>query len=362
MLYNLIKKIKLDHFLFIMVIITMVIDLAILYSSSGNSIAVPLKQLTRFAIGITLMILIAQVKPQKIAKVAPYIYFICIFLLIFVYFKGHIGKGAQRWINLGFIKFEPSEIMKISLPIMLAATIHNNIIPISQRLILSCILIIIIPVAIIIKQPDLGTAILLVISGSCVIFLAGLSWRIITLIFTSIVISGPITWHFMHNYQKQRVFTFLNPESAPLTSGYHIIQSKIAIGSGGILGKGWLAGTQSHLNFLPENSTDFIFAHICEELGLIGGILVIILFIIITFRGYQIAFEAQDTFSRLSAAAISTNFFCYSFVNIGMTIGILPVVGVPLPLISYGGSFLVTTLVSFGILMSISCNKKLINS
>lgn len=354
--------IKIDAPLLLLITTTVMLGLVILYSSSGNSFATPTRQFARFIIGISAMLIMAQIKPTNIARLAPYLYIFGLCLLILVFFSGHIGKGAQRWINLGIINFEPSEVMKIALPLYIAKTLEEQSIPIKFWHVLRCFLIILLPVAITLKQPDLGTAILLTISGSCVIFLAGLSWRSIIYGISAVIISLPIGWHFLHDYQKNRVLTFINPESVPLTTGYHIIQSKIAIGSGGIWGKGWLSGTQSHLNYLPENSTDFIFSHICEEFGLIGAIVIILLLLSITMRGYYIALHAQNTFSRLVAAAISTNFFCYACINIGMTTGLLPVVGVPLPLISYGGSFLVTTLLGLGILMSIQANRKLITS
>ncbi len=351
-----------DFILIALILITVSFGIAVLYSSSGNSFVVPLKQIVRFIIGFFLMLVISSLKPKQISSISPYLYILGLALLTFVLFKGHIGKGAQRWINLGIINFEPSEVMKIALPLYIAHILEDVKLPLGFMQLGKAILIILVPVIITLKQPDLGTSILLIISGSCVIFLAGLDWRIISYGFGIILTSMPIAWHFMHTYQKQRILTFLNPESVPLTAGYHIIQSKIAIGSGGIFGKGWLLGSQSHLKYLPENSTDFIFSHICEEFGMLGACIVISLILAITIRGYFIAINAQDTFSRLVAASISTNFFCYSFINIGMTTGILPVVGVPLPLISYGGSFLVTTMMAMGILMSINSHKKLITS
>ena len=356
------KNIHVDPVILLLTLITKSLGLVILYSASGNSYTVPLKQLARLILGFIVMLSAARIKPHKLANASPYLYFMGLILLIFVFFSGHIGKGAQRWINLGIINFEPSEVMKIALPLFIAKIFHETRLPLDTKFIMVALGIILVPVAITLKQPDLGTAILLIISGCCVIFLAGISWRVITYSLASITISLPVAWHFLHDYQRQRVLTFLDPESVPLTTGYHIIQSKIAIGSGGIWGKGYLSGTQSHLKYLPENATDFIFAHICEEFGMLGAICILMLILSITIRGYQIALNAQDTFSRLVAASFSTNFFCYAFINIGMTTGILPVVGVPLPLISYGGSFLVTTMLGLGILMSIHSHKKLITS
>jgi rod shape determining protein RodA len=361
-LAKLYRLIRIDPIILGLTLITVGLGIGILYSASGNSWIVPIKQLMRFMLGLICMLGAAAIKPHKLAKAAPYLYILGLLLLIYVLFSGHIGKGAQRWINLGFINFEPSEVMKIALPLCIAHLFHDARLPVDNKRIAMALGLMLVPVIITLKQPDLGTAILLMISSTCVIFLAGLSWRIIYAGLGSIIVSLPIAWHFLHGYQKQRILTFIDPESVPLTTGYHIIQSKIAIGSGGIWGKGYLAGTQSHLKYLPENATDFIFSHICEELGLMGAMLIIGLLLSITMRGYYIALHAQDTFSRLVAASFSTNFFCYAFINIGMTTGILPVVGVPLPLISYGGSFLVTTMLGLGILMSISAHKKLITS
>lgn len=355
-------KIHIDLILLGLIITMATIGLVILYSASGNTYIVPIKQVIRYAVGFSCMLCFAYIPPSTLARYAPHIYLVGIALLVVVFFTGHIGKGAQRWVNLGVFNFEPSEVMKIALPLLIAKILQNTSLPISNRDICKATILILLPVMITAMQPDLGTAILLCLSGGCVVFLAGLRWRIIFSLLTTMLISIPIFWNFLHNYQKQRVLTFLNPEGSPLSTGYHIIQSKIAIGSGGIFGKGWLQGSQSHLNFLPENATDFIFSHICEEFGLIGAICIIALILAITARGFIIASNAQDTFSRLVAGSISTNFFFYAFINIGMTTGILPVVGVPLPLISYGGSFLVTILIGQGILMSIQSHKKLIDS
>jgi rod shape determining protein RodA len=283
-------------------------------------------------------------------------------LLIAVLIMGHTGKGAQRWLTLGFIRLQPSEIMKLAIPMVLAWHFHKIHLPLHMRTIFFAALIILIPVLLTAKQPDLSTATLLVIAGATTLFLAGLSWWIISSFIGLVSIGAPIIWYLMHDYQRQRVLTFLNPERDPLGAGYHIIQSKIAIGSGGLFGKGWLNGTQSHLHFLPEHSTDFIFAACGEEFGLMGSVILIVLFMMVVARGLYITINAQDTFCRLLAGSLTITFFVSFFVNMCMVTGILPVMGVPLPLISYGGSSMVTLMASFGILMSIQTHRKLLTT
>ena len=263
---------------------------------------------------------------------------------------------------MGIFRFQPAEMMKLSIPLFLAWYYHNIHLPITIKSVLIALPIIFIPVILTAKQPDLGTAILLFIAGSSVLFFAGLSGKIIVPLFSIIIMSIPFSWYFLHDYQRQRVLTFLSPERDPLGAGYNIIQSKIAIGSGGLFGKGWLNGTQSHLHFLPEHTTDFIFAVSGEEFGLIGSLVLILFFMLIILRGFTIAMHAQDTFSRLLAASITLTFFVSFFINMGMVTGILPVVGIPLPLISYGGSSMITTMINFGILMSIQTHRKLVTT
>jgi rod shape determining protein RodA len=283
--------------------------------------------------------------------------------LVAVLLLGDVGKGAQRWLNLGLFRFQPSEIMKIAVPMMIAWYLAEATLPPKRLSLLTAITILIVPTLLVAKQPDLGTALLIASAGVFVLLLAGLSWK---LIFGSIVVlvsSLPLMWNYLlHGYQRQRVLTFINPENDPLGAGYHIIQSTIAIGSGGIYGKGWLNGTQSHLDFLPERSTDFIFAVFSEEFGFLGILVLLAIYGSIIVRGMVIANQAQDTFSRLLAGSLILTFFVYVFVNIGMVTGILPVVGVPLPLISYGGTSMVTLLAGFGILMSIQTHRKLISN
>jgi len=336
--------------------------LLVLYSASNQSVHSIEYQAMRLLFAFGVMLVFAQISPYTLQRWAPWIYTIGLILLMVVLVTGHIGKGAQRWINLGFMRFQPAEVMKLAIPLVLAWYYHKIDLPITLRSVLIAVPIILIPAVLTAKQPDLGTGILLAIAGASVLFLAGLSWQIILASLTFIAACVPFAWYILHEYQRQRVLTFLNPERDPLGAGYHIIQSKIAIGSGGLFGKGWLNGTQSNLHFLPEHTTDFIFAVCGEEFGFVGTLILIVLFLLIVFRGFYITIHAQDTFSRLLAGSITLTFFISFFINMGMVTGILPVVGVPLPLVSYGGSSMVTVMASFGILMSIQTHRKLVTT
>jgi len=344
----------------LMLLITL--GLVILYSASNQSLTVIEQQILHISLAFAVMILFAQIPPITYLRFATWIYGIAILLLIAVLVVGQIGKGAERWLNLGFMRFQPSEIMKLALPLFLCWYFHRIHLPLTTKSLWIAGTIILIPVLLTAKQPDLGTAILLLLAGGSVLLLAGLSWRLLGMMSIFLLVSAPIIWHFMHDYQRQRVLTFFNPERDPLGSGYHIIQSKIAIGSGGFFGKGWLNGTQSHLHFLPEHSTDFIFAVCGEEFGLIGSLILITFFMVIILRGLYITLNAQDTFSRLLAGSLTLTVFMSFFINMGMVTGILPVVGLPLPLISYGGTSMVTLMASFGILMSIQTHRKLVTT
>jgi rod shape determining protein RodA len=273
---------------------------------------------------------------------------------------GDIGQGAQRWLDLGFIRFQPSEIMKLAVPMMVVWYLSDKRLPPTGWKLLLAGVLILAPVVLIAKQPDLGTSLLIGSSGFFVLFLAGLSWKLLGGLTLAATAGTPVLWHFMHEYQRQRVITFLNPEQDPLGTGYHIIQSKIAIGSGGLFGKGWLNGTQAHLEFLPERSTDFIFAVLGEEFGLVGIGVLLFVYAFIIVRSLYIATQAQDTFSRLLGGSLAMTFFIYIIVNTGMVTGLLPVVGLPLPLVSYGGTSMVTLMAGFGILMSIHTHRKLL--
>jgi rod shape determining protein RodA len=334
--------------------------LFVLYSASGSEIEQVERQALRLGLAFVVMLITAQVKPPQWQRWALALYGLGVALLLAVLIAGAIGKGAQRWLDLGLLRFQPSEIMKLALPMAMAWLLVRRQLPPKPKELIVGALMMVIPVLMIAKQPDLGTAMLVASAGVFVLFLAGISWRLIVGLIASAGVAAPILWHFLHDYQQQRVRTFLNPERDPLGTGYHIIQSKIAIGSGGAYGKGWLAGTQSHLEFLPERHTDFIFAVLSEELGLMGAGVLLLLYLFVIYRGLFIAVMAQDSFSRLLGGSIILVFFVYVFVNIGMVSGMLPVVGVPLPLISYGGTSLVTIMAGFGILMSIQSHKKLL--
>ncbi len=356
------RNFHIDPPLFIGLIILAFAGLFILYSASNQNTLMLEKQGWRLVLAFVLMLVFAQIPPKRYQEWAPWIFLAVLISLALVLLFGRVDQGARRWLALGPIHFQPSEMMKLALPIMLAWFLAEKPLPPRMSAIFISGIILVIPVLLTAKQPDLGTAIIIGAAGICVLLMAGISWRLLASLGTLFILSTPILWHFMHHYQKERVLTFFNPERDPLGSGYHIIQSKIAIGSGGIFGKGWLNGTQSHLSFLPAHATDFIFAVTGEELGLIGCTLIILIFLVIFARAFYISAQAQNTFSRLLAGSISLTFILSAFVNIGMVIGILPVVGVPLPLISYGGSSMLITMIGFGIMMSIHTHRKLWSS
>jgi len=354
------ETLHLDAPLLICLLALSVVSLFVLYSASGQNIDIVWRQVVRLGVAFTIMLALAQVTPATLKRWTPWFFGLGIGLLLAVLFFGETGKGAQRWLDLGLFRFQPSEMMKLAVPMMVAWYLSDHPLPpTSKRLLIAC-LIIVIPTLLIAKQPDLGTALLIAGAGIFVLLFAGISWRLIFASAAVLAASAPILWHFMRDYQRQRVLTFLNPEQSPLGAGYHIIQSKIAIGSGGLYGKGWLNGTQSQLNFLPERSTDFIFAAYAEEFGLFGILALLAVYLLIIMRGLLIASQAQDTYTRLLGGGLVMTFFIYIFVNIGMVTGLLPVVGVPLPLISYGGTSMVTLMAGFGILMSIHTHRKLL--
>lgn len=319
-----------------------------------------IRQAIHMGIGLTVMFTIAQFPPRFFQMVAPWGYSAAVFLLICVLLFGTIAKGAQRWLDIpGLPRFQPSEIAKLVLPLSVAWFMSKRQIPPRMVDLLIAFVMIMIPTVLILKQPDLGTSLLICASGVLVLFFAGMSWRLIFTLIAIVAACTPLMWFFvMHDYQKQRVLTFLNPESDPLGTGWNIIQSKTAIGSGGIDGKGYLQGTQSQLEFLPESHTDFIIAVLAEEMGLIGVCLLLFLYAMIILRCLILSSRAETLFGRLLAGSLSATFFIYVFVNIGMVSGILPVVGVPLPLVSYGGTAVVSLLSAFGLIMSMSTHKK----
>ncbi|MBA1149443.1 rod shape-determining protein RodA [Ectothiorhodospiraceae bacterium WFHF3C12] len=354
------RRLHLDGVLLGALVLIAGLGLVVLYSAFGANMEAVQRQLTRLAVAFAAMLVVAQLSPQALRRWAPWLYIVGLAMLVAVVFFGVSGGGAQRWLNLGVARFQPSELMKVALPMMLAYFLADGALPPRWRRLGLSVVMIAVPAALIGQQPDLGTAVIVAASGFFVLFLAGLPWRL--LIGTAIA-AGPaaaVLWfYFMHDYQRQRVLTFLNPERDPLGAGYHIIQSKIAIGSGGVYGKGFLNGTQAQLEFLPERHTDFIFAVLSEEFGLVGVGVLLCLYAVVVARGAFIAARAQDTFSRLLAGSIAMTFFVYVFVNVGMVTGLLPVVGLPLPLVSYGGTFVVTMMIGFGMLMSIHTHRRL---
>lgn len=353
------NKLHIDLPMFSCMFLCFLIGLVLIYSAKLDVNLVQ-KQLINFTVASAFMLFIAQVQPRSYRTWAPVLYYGSLAILILVLIIGDISKGAQRWLDLGLLRFQPAELMKLAVPLMVARTLDEHVLPPSPKLLLLSSLYIAVPVFLIAIQPDLGTAILVASTGIFVLFFAGISWKLIISLSTLGVICMPVMWFVLRDYQRKRILTLLNPELDPLGSGYHIIQSKIAIGSGGILGKGWLNGTQSHLEFLPERATDFIFAVLGEEFGLIGVIILLTLYLLIILRGLYIGMRARDTFSRLLAGSLIMTFFVYLFVNIGMVNGILPVVGIPLPLVSYGGTSLVTIMIGLGMLMSIHTQKTLV--
>jgi rod shape determining protein RodA len=336
------------------------LGLMVLYSAGGEDTSLLVRQLIRLAIAFATMFAVAQVSPRLLVRITPWAFATGILLLLAVLIGGEISGGAQRWLNLYVVRFQPSEMMKLAVPMMVAWYLADARLPPNRFQLIAGGILIAVPMLLIAKQPDLGTALLIASSGFFVLFLAGLQWRLLAFLTAVAAAGAPLLWHFMHEYQRQRVLTFLSPEKDPLGTGYHIIQSKIAIGSGGLLGKGWLNGTQSQLDFLPERSTDFIFAVLGEEFGLLGVALLFTFYVIIVIRGVLIAVQAQDTYTRLLAGSLAMTFFVYVIVNTGMVTGLLPVVGLPLPMISYGGTSIVTLMAGFGILMSIQTHRKLL--
>jgi rod shape determining protein RodA len=338
----------------------MAAGLVTIYSATYDANNRALNQLLNMAIGLGIMWSVAQLPPQRLMRFAVPLYVVGLILLLMVFFFGIKVNGAKRWLSLGFIRIQPSEILKIAMPLMLAWYFHKYETALKFRHFVGAGLLLIIPFVLIAKQPDLGTAILVGAAGFYVIFLAGLPWKVLMVMGVAAASAAPFAWTMLHDYQRKRILTLIDPTTDPLGSGYHIIQSTIAIGSGGTLGKGWLAGTQTHLEFIPERHTDFIFAVFSEEHGLLGNILLVVLYTLLIVRGMVIAANAPTLFSRLLASAITLSFFTYAFVNMGMVSGILPVVGVPLPFMSYGGTALVMLFLALGVLMSIQTHRMLV--
>ncbi|TQV65287.1 MAG: rod shape-determining protein RodA [Halothiobacillaceae bacterium] len=349
---------RLDPWLLFALLLLLGAGAVTVYSASHQSMAQLTSLAARIGLGLTLMLVMARIPPRIYLLWSPWLFGAGLALLVAVELFGHVGKGAQRWLDLGFIRFQPSEMMKLAVPMMAAWYLSQRTLPPRPLDVLVTLALVLAPMGLIMLQPDLGTALLVGAAGIFILLLAGLSWRYIAGGLLALAAIIPVMWSFvLHDYQKQRVMTLLDPEADPLGAGYHIIQSKIAIGSGGVFGKGWLNSTQSGLDFLPEGHTDFIFAVYAEEFGLIGVALLLALYLFIILRGLVIAVQAPTVYGRLLAGSLSLSFFVYVFVNTGMVTGLLPVVGVPLPLVSYGGTAMVTLMAGFGMLMSIHSHR-----
>lgn len=360
-LARLLRAFHLDGPLLLLLLAICGAGLFVLYSASGEDMDMVWRQAVRIAIALGALFVAAQVPPRFLLGMTPWLYGAGLAMLASVLYLGVTGGGAQRWLDLGVVRFQPSELMKLAVPMMIAWLCIHRPLPVGIGRILLAMVLVGVPAFMIARQPDLGTALLVGTAGVFVLFLAGMRWRLIFALGAVSAALTPVLWHFMHEYQRQRVRMFLNPEQDPLGAGYHIIQSKIAIGSGGLYGKGWMNGTQSQLEFLPERSTDFILAVMAEEFGMLGVATLLLVYLLVIARGLWIAANAQDTFGRLVAGSITLTFFVYVFVNAGMVTGLMPVVGVPLPLFSYGGTAMVTLMAGFGILMSIHSHRKLVS-
>ena len=353
------NKLHIDLPILIGIGLLFIVSMLVLYSAKSDLVLLQ-KQAIRMLISVVLMIIVAHIPPRLFKSWSIFLYIIGLLILVLVFGVGITSKGAKRWIELGWIRFQPAELMKLAVPMMVAKTFHEHVLPPSLKILFIAGAYIIFPSLLIALQPDLGTAILVASSGCLVIFFSGIKWRQVFCLSGTGMLAMPLFWMMLKDYQKDRILMLFSPENDPLGRGYQIIQSKIAIGSGGIYGKGWLNGTQAHLEYLPERTTDFIFAVFGEEFGLIGIIFLFLIYSFIIIRGLYIGAKAQDTFNRLLAGSISMVLFVYVFVNVGMVCGILPVVGVPLPLISYGGTSLVIIMVSCGMLMSIQSHRILV--
>lgn len=354
-------RIHTDPVILVSTIVLSLAGLTILYSASGQDMGLVIRQSVHLSIAIFIMLAVAQISPSTLSRWAPAFYFLGLVLLASVLLKGASGGGAKRWLDFGFFRFQPSELMKILVPLIVARFFMERSVPPSAGQISMSLVFLLLPTLLIARQPDLGTAMLVFMAGFYAIFFTGVSWRLLGSAGVIMLGSAPLLWLFMHDYQRRRVLTLLDPDTDPLGAGYHAIQSKIAVGSGGIYGKGWLNGTQSNLEFLPERNTDFIFAVFCEEFGFVGVLSMLLVYGIIIGRGFYIAANAQSLFGKILAGALTLTFFTYVFVNMGMVIGRLPIVGIPLPLISYGGTSLVSLFVGFGMLMSIHTHRTLLS-
>ncbi len=340
----------------------MLTGLIVLYSATDGNWSRVLAQMVNILVAFICLWLVANTPLHYLMRIALPMYILGMALLVGVALFGEVSHGARRWLNIGVATIQPSELMKLAVPLMMAWYFEKHEATLTLSNYFVATLLLLLPIALIARQPDLGTAVLISASGFYVLFLAGLSWRVMGAMFVAALGSAPVLWSMLHDYQRHRIMMLLDPTQDALGKGYHTIQGMIAVGSGGVLGKGYLHGTQTHLDFLPERTTDFIFAVYSEEFGLLGNLILLGLYLFVIARGFVITADASTYFTRLMAGSITLTFFTYAFVNMGMVSGILPVVGVPLPLVSYGGTSMVTLLLGFGMLMSIHTHKKLVQT
>lgn len=353
------RPLHLDGPLLIALVFLSALGLVVIFSASGENWDVMLKQGARLGVSVVAMLILAQVSPETFRRLSPHLFVIGLIALLGVLVIGVSAKGAQRWLDLGVVRFQPSELMKLAVPMAVAWLLTRGRMPPSFSMVMAALMVTLIPAGLVVIQPDLGTAIMLIVSGMIVVFLAGIRWHHIMMLLAALAALAPFLWSRLDGYQQQRILTLFDPFADPLGSGYQAIQAQIAIGSAGIWGKGWLEGSQSHLEFIPERSTDFIFAVFAEEFGLIGVLMLVLLYLFIVGRCMVMAYHTRDTYSRLLIGALALTFFFYLFVNLGMVSGILPIVGVPLPLISYGGTSMLTLMAGFGMIMGMHARRRL---
>jgi len=353
------RTLHLDGPLVIALLFLSALGLVVIFSASDQDWEVMMRQAIRLGVSLFAMVILAQVSPETLRRLSPHLFLIGLAALLGVLFVGVAAKGAQRWLDLGLVRFQPSELMKLAVPMAVAWLLTRGRLPPGFTMVLAAVMVTLIPAGLVVVQPDLGTAIMLIVSGMIVVFLAGIRWHHIMMLFAALAALAPFLWSRLDGYQQQRIVTLFDPFADPLGSGYQTIQAQIAIGSAGVWGKGWLEGSQSHLEFIPERSTDFIFAVFAEEFGLIGVLMLVILYLFIVGRCLVMAYHTRETYSRLLMGALALTFFFYLFVNLGMVSGILPIVGVPLPLVSYGGTSMLTLMAGFGMIMGMHARRRL---
>ncbi|MBT3429324.1 MAG: rod shape-determining protein RodA [Proteobacteria bacterium] len=353
------RTLHLDGPLLIALLFLSALGLVVIFSASDQDWDVMMRQAIRLGVSLVAMVILAQVSPETLRRLSPHLFLIGLVALLGVLFVGVTVKGAQRWLDLGLVRFQPSELMKLAVPMAVAWLLTRGRLPPRFTVVLAAVMVTLVPAGLVVVQPDLGTAIMLMVSGMIVVFLGGIRWRHIMMLFAALAALAPFLWLRLDGYQQQRILTLFDPFADPLGSGYQTIQAQIAIGSAGVWGKGWLEGSQSHLEFIPERSTDFIFAVFAEEFGLIGVLMLVVLYLFIVGRCLVMAYHTRETYSRLLMGALALTFFFYLFVNLGMVSGILPIVGVPLPLVSYGGTSMLTLMAGFGMIMGMHARRRL---